>query len=179
MRRRILLALGLLSLVPMVGCKSLQQIVENIDKRIEEEQSQGTRAYSLPKNKVWEGVMHYFTSNAITIQTIDKPSGLIYAEPDYTTGDIYHLANCFSYRKGEKPGIASVKLNIHVTPNEAGDSTTVTVNTRFKQSWVGPGIETQVRDCTTRGRIEREIHATLREYLGITEDSDKPNDLEF
>lgn len=177
MRRRNLLALVLLSLVPMVGCKTLQEYVANLP---EAEKPQPTKVYNLPKNKVWEGVMHYFTSNAITIQTIDKPSGLVYAEPDYTTGDISHLARCYNYySKDHEPTVATLKLNILVTASETGDSTTVTINSRFKQSFVWKDGSIVVENCATNGRIEREIHATIAEYLGITEDSDDPSDLEF
>ena len=46
------------------------------------------KIYNNHKDFVWEGVMNFFAKNNIQIRTIEKASGLIYAETEYTRDGI-------------------------------------------------------------------------------------------
>lgn len=114
-------------------------------------------------------------SNAIAIKTIDKASGLIYSETEYTSVDIRNMATCGWY-ESERPEMAWVKLNIFVTSGSERKSTTVTLNTRFSQSWSRQGIPSGVRPCESTGKVEREIREIIREYRGLPSDDENEDD---
>ena len=102
------------------------------------------------KDVVWESLLDYFTRNNIQIKTIEKDSGVIYAErASFDAG----MADC-----GEAPIarelVRSASLNVFVRSQQGG--TQVSVNTTFaivrsfdNQSWKA--------ECFSTGALEREI----------------------
>ena len=123
------------------------------------------RTYSNHKDFVWEAVMNFFAKNNIQIRTIEKASGLIYAETEYTRDGVKNLADCGSYIL-EVAGPASAQFNVFVTAEPEGKPTTVTVTTKFRQLWTFGGNE-NVRPCNSKGRLEREIFDNILAYLQV------------
>jgi hypothetical protein len=106
------------------------------------------------KDVVWESLLDYFTRNNIQIKTIEKDSGVIYAErASFDPG----MADC-----GEAPialeMVRSASFNVFVRPQQGG--TQVSVNTTFaivrsfdNQSWK--------TECFSTGTLERAILSSL------------------
>src|SRR3972149_2690182 len=109
-----------------------------------------SKSYSRTYDQIWEDVIGFFASRNIQIKTIEKDSGVIYAE---TNRFDEKLADC------GHPGIASVvtrtvSLNVFVMRSERDPK--VNVNTKF--------IETRQFDrsiwtveCNSKGVIEQAI----------------------
>ncbi len=108
------------------------------------------QTFSLTKDQAWEKIIDYFTSNNIQIKTIEKDSGVIYAERSLSEKS---MSNC-----GEDP--LSVELSRPATLNvfvrSFASGTEVTVNAEFKvvrtfnnQTWTNA--------CYSTGVLERDI----------------------
>lgn len=123
------------------------------------------KTFTSHKDHVWEAVMNFFSKNNIQIKTIEKASGLIYAETEYTSEGIKNLADC---RSGflEIAGPASAQFNIFVASAPEGKPTTVTVTTKFNQVWKSSG-DVIVRDCNSKGRLEKQIFDDILAYLQV------------
>ncbi len=103
---------------------------------------------------VWARLMQWFTSSQVQIKTIDRASGVIYAERASVAGTDY--ADCGS------PGIAvtvsrPIAMNVFVQPVN-GQQTRVTVNVTVTET---RRFDTSVFavDCNSTGRLERQILA--------------------
>ncbi len=57
----------------LIGCSTAMQTY----------QFEKSRTYSASPDQVWEGVMQYFTANNIQIKTLERESGVVYAEMVY------------------------------------------------------------------------------------------------
>ncbi len=112
------------------------------------------RSFAMSKDAVWDSVLHYFTANSIQIKTIEKDSGVIYAERSRYDAS---MADC-----GEVPLSQEVSriatLNVFVRP--AGNLVQVTVNTDFNvvrvfdnQSWTDR--------CFSTGVLEGQILSAI------------------
>lgn len=117
---------------------------------------QNSRVVALSKDDVWSNLVEHFATSNIAIKTIEKDSGIIYAERMFATGnDLSSYADC------GVPGMATpiggaADLNVFV--RETGSGVNVTVNARYRQmrqsAW-GPGVTTI--DCSSLGTMERDL----------------------
>lgn len=109
-----------------------------------------SRFYDMPFDEAWEGVISFFTANGIQIRTIEKASGLIYAEQALSDPA---FADCGS--GGLAIDIENLtSFNIFV--REDGGRTSVTVNADFKiiREFDRRRITVQ---CLSTGTLERLI----------------------
>ena len=115
-----------------------------------------SRTVALTKDEAWSNAVEYFASGNITIRTIEKDSGIIYAERMFGTGsDVSQFADCGAPGMSVPIG-ATVDLNVFV--REAGDGVNVTVNARFsqqRQSAWDKSISSV--ECSSLGVIEERI----------------------
>jgi hypothetical protein len=117
------------------------------------------KSQTYPSNfdATWMHLVQYFTSNNIQVKTIEKASGVLYAEKSFV--DYANFADC------GKPGIALVlgtvaTLNVFVVSQQGTSTSTVTVNTTFVQTrqfdtniWTVP--------CVSTGELEQQIMHSL------------------
>lgn len=115
-----------------------------------------SRTVAMSKDEAWANAVEYFASGNITIRTIEKDSGIIYAERMFGTGaDVSQFADCGA------PGMAvpvSATVDLNVFIREAGDAVNVTVNARFSQqrqsAW---DRSVSSIECSSLGVIEERI----------------------
>ncbi|MDJ1632246.1 hypothetical protein [Rhizobium rhizogenes] len=114
-----------------------------------------SETFSVTKDQAWEKLLAFFTSNNVQIKTIEKDSGVIYAE---RSGVDATYADC------GQGGLAvdvsrSGTLNVFVREVSAG-KTQVTVNTDFKimRQFDGQPI---IGECKSTGSLERGILSGL------------------
>ena len=118
------------------------------------------RIYPQSKDIVWSALMKFFTENNVQIKTIEKDSGIIYAEREYIGPDhqmaLETIADC-----GKRPmvtaGQASLSLNVFVHEQEGVVS--VTINTSISRQWISTGniFAPSTRftaPCNSKGAIE-------------------------
>jgi hypothetical protein len=103
-------------------------------------------------NVVWTRLMQWFTSSQVQIKTIDKASGVIYAERASVANTDY--ADCGS------PGIATpiarpISMNVFVQPVNA-QQTRVTITVTVTETRSFDKTVFQV-SCNSTGRLEREM----------------------
>lgn len=113
-----------------------------------------TQTYQSSKDQVWSDLLAFFTSNNIQIKTIEKESGVIYAERSRSDPS---MADCGQDLAVELSRPAT--LNVFVKPESKG--TTVTVNATFEvirsfdnRTWTAP--------CHSTGALERQILASIK-----------------
>lgn len=111
-----------------------------------------SRSVPKPYDVAWERLVGYFASRNISLKTIAKDSGVIYAE---VGGFTPNLADCGEIALGRK-GVNQVAVNVFVARQD-GD-VKVTVNAKFAQQWLDiNGRQIAVWQCGSRGILEREI----------------------
>ncbi|RUM99436.1 hypothetical protein EET67_00535 [Pseudaminobacter arsenicus] len=114
-----------------------------------------SETYNLGKDETWERLLSYFTSNHVQIKTIEKDSGVIYAERSTIDAS---MADC-----GEAPLMAEIArtgtLNVFVRPK--GGQTEVTVNSEFKVIRMFDN-QTFTVACFSTGVLETSILASIR-----------------
>ena len=118
-----------------------------------------TRTYEAMEGEVWSDLMAFFTTNNIQIRTIERDSGIVYAERLYAGGDSLSLfsqfADCGNYAL-EIPGPGSASFNVFVN-DEISDQITVSVTTNFTMVWSSSSMwstTTVVRACNSTGWLE-------------------------
>ena len=120
----------------------------------ETHQFDSQRTYSQSKDAIWSALMNFFTENNVQIKTIEKDSGILYAEQEYLgrghTETAEAIADC-----GKRPmstqGPVSLSLNVFVREQKEG--TAVTINTSISKRWsFGNVISTA--PCNSKGMIE-------------------------
>jgi hypothetical protein len=108
--------------------------------------------------KTWDAVIDVFASENMSIQTLDRSSGLIVpAEALYTSADTLALrwADCGTETLGRPVVPARGRFNVVVR----GDSARSTVQVRaFWSSAQGPGF----RDCISRGSWETMMEGSIK-----------------
>lgn len=109
-----------------------------------------TRTFSLSKDATWERLLSFFTSNNIQIKTIEKDSGVIYAERAIADKS---MADCGENALAMENGRPAA-MNVFVRP--VGDKTEVTVNTDFKVVRTFDG-NTWSDQCHSTGVLERQV----------------------
>lgn len=117
---------------------------------------ENSRAVPLSKDVVWSNLVEYFASGNIAIKTIEKDSGIIYAERMFARGtELSSFADCGAAAMAAPVGGAA-DLNVFVRETAAGVN--VTVNARYRQSrasmWDGSVSSTE---CASLGTLERTI----------------------
>ena len=118
-----------------------------------------SREYARSYDQIWAGIMEQFTSNNLQIKTIEKESGIIYAEQTYSPNakDFETAADC-GLEPGNIPnGRGVIGLNIFVV-EKSPDHIRVTVNTRFQMPVLVYAVIANVpedRECNSKGVIER------------------------
>jgi hypothetical protein len=114
-----------------------------------------SQSYDMNKDFVWESLLSFFTSNNIQIKTIEKDSGVIYAERSSVDRT---MADC-----GEAPLTAEIArsgtLNVFVRPT--GAKTQVTVNSEFKVLRMFDN-QTFTAACHSTGLLERSILDSIK-----------------
>lgn len=117
---------------------------------------ENSRAIPLSKNEVWSNLVEYFATSNIAIKTIEKDSGIIYAERMFARGnDLTGYADCGAAALAAPIGGAA-DLNVFV--RETATGVNATVNARYRQSrmsaWDGSVGSTE---CASLGTLERSI----------------------
>lgn len=114
-----------------------------------------SETYNLSKDQAWERLLSFFTSNHVQIKTIEKDSGVIYAERSAIDAS---MADC-----GEAPLMAEIgrtgTLNVFVRPKDG--QTEVTVNSEFKVIRMFDN-QTFTVACFSTGVLETAILASIR-----------------
>lgn len=117
---------------------------------------ENSRAIPLSKDVVWSNLVEYFATGNIAIKTIEKDSGIIYAERMFSRGsDLSAYADCGAAAMAAPIGGAA-DLNVFVRETPTGVN--ATVNARYRQSrasaWDG---SVSSSDCSSLGNLERAI----------------------
>lgn len=119
----------------------------------------------VPKEVVWDRLVRFFALNSIQVKTIDKASGVIFAERQLAAaatgvdrGLIGNYADCGAGFL-DIPFMNMIQLNVYV--REVGAGSEATVTTTFRQVFK-PGSPNQSTECNSTGILESEILAALR-----------------
>ncbi|MCY3988853.1 MAG: hypothetical protein OXF94_09730 [Gammaproteobacteria bacterium] len=163
---RVLTTIFLAAIV-FSGCATQEEFIAPDFDRAKE--------FSGTKDKVWEAVIDYFAGRNIPIKTLEKDSGLIYAETLIAsvgygeTGDFFRYAACPKKWSVVYVGPATVSVNVLVTDIQSGDdSVSVQVNTRHRvlaNVYAVLATVPQTVECSSSGYIEGAIHNHVEEYL--------------
>jgi hypothetical protein len=126
-----------------------------------------SREYSASKDVVWERLMRYFATNSIQIKTLEKASGVVYAERQFSgnapvewseRGRIGDLADCGKDFMAI-PEMHAMTLNVFVRDLPGGRSS-ATVNVLFHETYAdasGWGDRPAPRQCNSTGEMERRV----------------------
>ena len=150
------LAVATLAVV-LVGCSAAMQTYQ-FDK---------SRTYPASPDQVWEGVMQYFTTNNIQIKTLERDSGVVYAEKVYPNQlELQLVADCGSNIFHES-ALPTASLNVFIAGRYRDEAETeVTVNTQFidiyKDQWAGGMGQ---KPCNSKGTLEKTILDHVETYL--------------
>lgn len=125
MKLRIIAVAAVLATV-VTACATAPQVYE----------VRNAREYRLAKERVWDHLIQYFATNNIQIKTIDKSSGVIYAERAITSapsgGKIADFADC-GVVLFMAPVAQSIQLNVYVQDLGPAQSK-ATVTTSFSET---------------------------------------------
>jgi len=112
------------------------------------------------KDEVWSNLVEFFASRNIGIKTIEKDSGIIYAERTFSgAGGLSEWADCGAAMMAP-PIRQTVDLNVFVREQTAanGGGTNVTVNARFSETRQSAWDNSVASaDCNSLGVLERTI----------------------
>lgn len=106
--------------------------------------------------KTWDAVIDYFAEKNITIETIERASGIVVAAPGRIGSEEFgtKLADCGSYAN-MRFAPSRVAYNVRVKGDSSRSS--IRVNARFITA--EPRI---VYDCASRGTLEETIVQTVK-----------------
>lgn len=118
---------------------------------------ENTRAIAQSKDHVWANLVEHFASSNISIKTIEKDSGIIYAERMFGGGNsVSSMADC-GVDPMARPITTAADLNVFVREAPAGGVTT-TVNARFRQTRQSAWDNSMTSvECASLGTMERTI----------------------
>ena len=125
-----------------------------------------SREFSEGKDMIWGRVMSILTTGDIQIKTLEKDSGVVYAEQlRVHASEMEQFADCGTSGFGTIPtGPGTVSFNIFVLESPAS-GTTVTVNARFVQPVSVYAVIANVhelRECNSKGVLERAMLGSLK-----------------
>lgn len=143
----IILTVGL----TLAGCATMPKIYD----------VQSDRTFNASFDDTWDAVIEYFAENNIPIRTIEKDSGVIYAEQMFATGyDVSFLdyADCGGLALAD-----SRRAQFNVLVREASDVTTrVRVTTEFveaRRDFWGQSISVV---CNSTGAMEDAVLTSVQ-----------------
>lgn len=122
-----------------------------------------SREYAADKEQIWQNLMRFFATNSIQIKTLEKESGVVFAErsfqtpSDPTSGKIENWADCGVDTSSLAIG-QSATMNVFVEAL-APDRARATVTTDFGETRQGiwaSNIIANVR-CNSTGELEKFI----------------------
>lgn len=112
-----------------------------------------TKTYAASKDAVWTELVRFFAQNNISIKTIEKDSGVIFAETQNIAGT--SIADC------GKPDAFTIETgrvgNFNVFASERNAATEVTINTAFTASHRDMNNIVKPFPCNSTGQLERMI----------------------
>ena len=119
------------------------------------------REYSASKDQIWSRLMELLTSQNIQIKTVEKDSGIVYAERFYGPEGAKFLdfADCGLEIGNTPAGRPTAGMNVFVV-EIADNRTRVTVNTNFQMPVLVYAVIANVlehRTCNSKGTLERRI----------------------
>lgn len=123
-----------------------------------------SREYQASKDQVWERLIRHFATNNIQIKTLEKASGVVYAEREFEgastawwdRGRIGDLADC-GKDFVSVPLAHSLQLNVFVADlpnNRASATVTVTFREIYDQK---VGFGGAPKTCNSTGKLETKI----------------------
>lgn len=121
---------------------------------------QNSQTYAEPFDLVWRKTVQFFSSNNIEIKTIDKSSGVIYAEFGNVPVDNTFM-DCGQH--GLEIVVADAgQFNVFIVSN-GGNSTTATINDDFQQTrtTISNTNQTFIVKCSSTGVLEQQILSSL------------------
>ncbi|MGH2343511.1 hypothetical protein ACRC7T_18755 [Segnochrobactraceae bacterium EtOH-i3] len=146
MTRSINLALAVASVIALAACASPPK--ETVFDK--------SNTFAVSKDVAWERLIMFFTENNIQVRTIEKDSGVIYAEK---TGFDNGYADCGTNMLA--PDLSrTATFNVFVRP-VGGGKTQVTVNSEYKVTRQFDG-KFFVNECKSTGLLESRILTTIR-----------------
>ena len=113
--------------------------------------------------ETWESTIDYFSSRNIQIRTIERDSGLIYAERMYAGGydsATGGYADCGS-QPMYTPTRSSISFNVFVRSVDE-ESTRVTVTTSFSQTLVMGSYPPIQVECNSTGLLETSVLRAIK-----------------
>jgi hypothetical protein len=137
----------LLGCAAVAGCVSAPQTYE----------FEKTRVYQKPYDQAWTDLIEFFSGSNIQIKTIEKDSGIIYAE---STSFDPSFADCGS-APGDQVVANNAQFNVFVRRLDE-QLTQVTVNSDFRQvrgGGFGFYYSSYVVTCNSTGRLEQAVLA--------------------
>jgi hypothetical protein len=130
-------------------------------------QVERTQTYAQDEGVIWQRAVAFFADRNLSIQTIDKASGIIAVDRQITTPvvGILGYADCGNAPLMRKIA-QTIDMNVFVRPID-DHHTSVTVNTRFTETQIlGYNILTErTLACISTGKMEDEILTALRRSL--------------
>lgn len=125
-----------------------------------------------PNDLVWDGAIHYFSSEKIPISRMEEDRGIIYAERSFQSSikdDEY--ADC---PEGHMLRNRRTKFNIFIRET-ATEATRLRVRLQFQREYTaasihGENLGTKFYDCASTGFGEREIFEKILDYVSLRTD---------
>ena len=115
-----------------------------------------SRAFSASYDVVWAGIIKQFSSSNIQIKTIEKASGIIYAERSILGLGYKEFADCGNPGL-LAPGPVTASFNVFVQREEGDEPRIrVTVNSSYSQMLRWENAVKYV-DCVSTGALEAKI----------------------
>jgi len=144
-------------LASLAGCASIK-VTEPVERNFDRSQT-----YQIPFEKVWVSAVDWFADHNVTIEKIEKGSGLITAKYLLKANDIY--LDCGQFEVNGTLGPARIQSygSLNVTVRSISPSETK-VNANFfgeykldgKDAWDGRLIASSGR-CVSTGNLEKDI----------------------
>lgn len=106
-------------------------------------------------DRVWQNIVSHFATNGITIKTIAKDSGVIYAERGTFDDTMARCGDKLMYIERSRSGT----FNVLVQRGATEQKVTVTSNFAFVGTFLG---SPEIRPCESRGVIEQQIFNAAR-----------------
>ena len=146
----------------LTSCTTVHPIAHEFDAE---------KSFEVPEPIVWKAIMDFFTRNQLQIKTLERASGVVYAEHKYIGTQDAHLlewaADCGTYPLMQ-PGAGNLSLNMFLSENL--DKVNVRVNANYSKRWIlsNPmlGIySAEILPCTSRGTLEDSIFQYIDNYI--------------
>ena len=150
--------LAIVAAIGLFGCSTPAQLFE----------VNNTRSFAAPKEVVWDRLIRYFATNNIQIKTLEKASGVIYAEREmsgaatswWERGKVGDMADC-GKDFGSIPESQTIQLNVYVRelgPAQSQATVTVTFKELYNQR---VGFGGAPKACNSTGVLETKVLDTL------------------